>query len=49
MCEFHPHKLFFTFFGTGFEVLTMMQIDNEVWVMTLYGLVLGCECSGGAF
>jgi hypothetical protein len=39
----------FIFFGAGFEVLTMMQIDNEVWVMTLYGLVLGYGCSGGAF
>lgn len=30
-------------------MLTLMQVDNEVCVVTLYGLVLGYECSGGAF
>jgi hypothetical protein len=40
--------LFFIFFGTGLEALTLMQIDNDVWVMTLYGLVVGCGSSGGA-
>jgi hypothetical protein len=42
------HKLFFIFFGTGFEALAFMQIVNEVWVMTLCSPVHGYECFGGA-
>jgi hypothetical protein len=35
--------------GTGFAVLTVVRIHNVVWVMTLYSLVHGYECFGGAF
>jgi hypothetical protein len=41
--------LFFIFFGTGFEVLTVVRIHNAVWVRTPYSLVHGYECFGGAF
>jgi hypothetical protein len=41
--------LFFVFFGTGFEVLTVVRIHIVVWVRTPYSLVHGYECFGGAF
>jgi hypothetical protein len=31
--------------GTGFEVLALVRIHNEVWVRTPYSLVHGYECS----
>jgi hypothetical protein len=37
------------FFGTGFEVLTVMRIHNAVWVRTLCSLVHGYECFAGPF
>jgi hypothetical protein len=41
--------LFFIFFGTGFEVLTVVRIHNAVWVRTPFCLIHGYECFGGAF
>jgi hypothetical protein len=39
--------LFFIFFGTGFEVLTVVRIHNAVRVRTPCSLVHGYECFGG--
>ena len=40
---------FLLFFGIGFEVLTVVKINNVVWVRTLYCLVHDYACFGGAF
>jgi hypothetical protein len=37
------------FFGTGFEVLTVMSIHNVIWVRLPYNLVHMLVCVGGAF
>jgi hypothetical protein len=42
-------QLFLLVFGTGFEVLTVVKINNVVWVRTLYSLVHDYACSGEAF
>ena len=34
-------QLFLIFFGTGFEVSTVVRIHNVVWVRMLYSLVYG--------
>jgi hypothetical protein len=41
--------LFFIFFGTGFEVLTVVRIHNAGCVRIPCSVVLGYECFGGAF
>jgi hypothetical protein len=41
--------LFFIFFGTGFEVPTVVRIHNAVWARTPCSLVHGYEYFGGAF
>ena len=41
--------LFFVFFGTVFDVLTVVMIHNAVWVRTPCSLVHGWECFGEAF
>lgn len=42
-------QLFFIFFGTEFEVLTVLMFHNAVWGRTPYSLVHGYECFRGAF
>jgi hypothetical protein len=44
-----PRTLHFIFFGTVFEMLTVVWIHNAVWVRTLCSLVHGYGCFGGAF
>jgi hypothetical protein len=41
--------VFIIFFGTEFEVLTVVRIRNVVWVRTLCSHVRGYECFGRAF
>jgi hypothetical protein len=43
------HQLFLIFFGTGFEVFTVVGINRVVWVRTSCSLINGYECFGGAF
>jgi hypothetical protein len=41
--------LFLIFFNTGSEVLTLVRINNVVWVETLCSLKHGYESFGGVF
>jgi len=34
-----PSTFQFVIFGVGFEVLTVVRIQNVVWITTAYGLV----------